>query len=287
MKPLIRMNWTNYHGHSNYCDGVGSLEDYVIEAINLGMKSMGFSSHAPLSLECPWAAPITQLPSYLKETRLLKEKYKEQIQLYVGLEIDYIPGIMGPLHQDIVDLSLDYSVGSVHFVDQFPNGTHFEADGSRQVFVNAIDEIFFGNAKKLVCRYYELIREMLTESTPTILGHLDKIKIHNVAAVLFDEQSNWYKDEIIHTLDVLADSGVILEVNTRGIYKNKCSETYPSPWILKQAFSKCIPVTINSDAHHTREIISNFEFAKSGLHDAGYQHIWQCWDGKWVERELI
>lgn len=280
------MNWTNYHGHSDYCDGVGHLEDYVNEAINLGIKSMGFSSHAPLSLECPWAVSIDQLPDYLKEARLLKEKHKNQIQLYVGLEVDYIPGIIGPMYEDIVDLSLDYNVGSVHFVDQFPDGTHFEADGSRQVFVNAIDQIFSGSAQKLVCRYFELIREMLNTSKPTILGHLDKIKIHNVAGVLFDENSDWYKNEIKMTLDTLARSGAILEVNTRGVYKKKCEETYPSPYILREAFEREIPVVINSDAHHPREIISNFDFARNTLLDAGYSTTWQLWNDKWVEQEL-
>jgi len=280
------MNWTNYHGHSNYCDGVGHMEEYVKEAIQLGIKSMGFSSHAPLSLECLWAVPIAELPKYLKEARFLKEKYKKEIQLYVGLEVDYIPGIIGPMQADIVDLQLDYNVGSVHFVDQFPDGTHFEADGSRQVFVNAIEQIFSGSSQKLVCRYFELMREMLNTSKPTILGHMDKIKIHNVAGQLFDEDSEWYKNEIEITLDTLARSGVILEVNTRGLYKKKCMETYPSPEILKQAYKRQIPVIINSDAHHPREIISNFDFARNVLIDAGYSKTWQLWDNHWVESAL-
>ena len=276
------MSWTNYHGHSNYCDGVGHMEDYVIEAIKIGVKSMGFSSHAPLPLDCPWAIPIDRLPEYLEEAQLLKEKYQDQIQLYTGLEVDYIPEIIGPMHQSIASHSLDYNVGSVHF----PDGVHFEADGSRQVFVNAIDQIFSGSAQKLVCRYYELIREMLTISKPTILGHMDKIKIHNVAGKLFDENSEWYKMEIKMTLDTLAKSGALLEVNTRGIYKKKCKETYPSPYILSQANKREIPIVINSDAHHPREIISNFDFARTTLLDVGYSRIWQLWDDNWVEREL-
>lgn len=280
------MTWTNYHGHSNYCDGVGHMEDYVIEAIKLDIKSMGFSSHAPLPLDCPWAIPIAKLSEYLEEAQLLKERYKDQIQLYTGLEVDYIPEIIGPMHQNLANLSLDYNVGSVHFVDQFPDGVHFEADGSRQVFVKAIDQIFSGSAQKLVCRYYELIREMLTVSKPTILGHMDKIKIHNVQEVLFDESSDWYKNEVKITLDTLAKSGALLEVSTRGIYKKKCKETYPSPYILEEAFKRDIPIVINSDAHHPREIIFNFDFARNILLEAGYSTTWKLWDDNWVEQGL-
>ena len=277
------MIWSNYHGHCNYCDGKGKMEDYVKEALNLGMKSMGFSSHVPLPFECPWSMRKEHLPNYIKEVRSLKKKYEDRIQLYVGLEVDYVPDIMGPQHEDILNLSLDYNIGSVHFVDQFPDGTPFEVDGMRREFVDAIDQIFLGDSKKLVCRYFELIREMLTKSKPTILGHLDKLKVHNVNGVLFDESAGWYKDEVVHTMDVLASNDVILEVSTRGIYKKICNETYPSPWILKQALEREIPVIISSDAHHIREINGNFDLAMSTLLDVGYKEVWQLWNGNWKQ----
>ena len=277
------MIWSNYHGHCNYCDGKGKMEDYVKEALNLGMKSMGFSSHVPLPFECPWSMGKEHLPNYIKEARSLKKKYEDRIQLYVGLEVDYIPDIMGPQHEDILNLSLDYNIGSVHFVDRFPDGTPFEVDGMRREFVDAIDQIFLGDSKKLVCRYFELIREMLTKSKPTILGHLDKLKVHNVNGVIFGESAGWYKDEVVRTMDVLASNDVILEVSTRGIYKKICNETYPSPWILKLALEREIPVTISSDAHHIREIIGNFDFARSTLLDVGYKEVWQLWNGNWKQ----
>jgi len=281
------MNWSNYHVHSHYCDGKGSLEDYVKEALGQGIKTLGFSSHAPLPFETLWAMPQGQLASYVNEITALKEKYKENIQLYAGLEVDYIPGIIGPKDKSITQLSLDYTVGSVHYVDQFPDETYAEADGSRQVFVNAIDQIFSGEVKRLVKRYFELVRNMLTESKPTILGHLDKLKIHNTAGILFDENENWYKDEVMYTLEVLATSGVILEVNTRGLYKKKCKETYPSQWVLEEALKKDVPVTINSDAHHPRETTYNFETAESILRETGYRFVYQIWDGKWKKSILL
>jgi len=280
------MIWSNYHGHSHYCDGKGAIEEYIEEALKQGMKTIGISSHAPLPFETLWAMPQERLKEYIDEVACLKAKYEGKIQVYTGLEVDFIPETIGPEDESIKQLSLDYNVGSVHFVDQFPDGIHFEADGSRLGFIKAIDQIFEGDVQKLVKRYFELVRMMLTTSTPTILGHLDKIKIQNSDGLLFDENAGWYKDEMMETLDVLAVSGIIMEVNTRGLYKKKCDATYPSLWVLKEAFKRSIPVTINSDAHHPRELTGDFEFAASEVKAAGYSETFHLWDGIWQSRSL-
>lgn len=72
----------------------------------------------------------------------------------------------------------------------------------------------------------------------------------------------------------MASGNVILEVSTRGIYKKIYNETYPSPWILKQALEREIPITISLDAHHIKEINSNYELARSILLDIGYKEVW-------------
>lgn len=283
---MLGIGWSNYHGHSNYCDGHGNLEEYVKQAIKLGIKTLGISSHAPLPFETKWSMPVEKLPDYMADMLSLKQKYAGEIELYTGLEVDYIPDVMSPHHPSVQALALDYTVGSVHYVDAFPDGVPFEADGSREVFINAIHQMFDGDERKLVSRYFELVQHMLRDAQPTILGHLDKIKIHNSKGKVFDEGADWYRKLVQETLDVAATSGTILEVNTRGIYKKKCSETYPSPWILKQAYERGISITLNSDAHHIREITGAFEQAAHTIKACGYRHILQLHGGEWIEWKL-
>ncbi|MEL6846638.1 MAG: PHP domain-containing protein, partial [Bacteroidota bacterium] len=90
------MSWTNFHSHSHFCDGKGSPEEQVKSAIEKGMASFGFSSHCPVPFETSWAMKASALPEYLRETRRLQTSYADQIELYVGLEVDYIPSIIGP-----------------------------------------------------------------------------------------------------------------------------------------------------------------------------------------------
>ena len=89
-------NLTNYHSHSLYCDGRAGMEDFVRFALSEGFTSYGFSSHAPLPFSTAWTMEWDIMDDYLSEFHRLKEKYAGRIELYIGLEIDYLnkePGI--------------------------------------------------------------------------------------------------------------------------------------------------------------------------------------------------
>lgn len=277
------MSWTNYHSHCHYCDGKYEPEQYVKSALQKGVISYGFSSHAPVPFDCTWTMKSEDAHSYIGEINSLKQNYKGQIQLYKGLEVDYIPGITGPKSKPIIDLDLDYTVGSIHFVEAFPDGRRWEIDGSHQVFLDGLHQIFKGDIKRAVKRYFELTRQMVEQECPDIIGHIDKIKIQDEEGKLFSTQENWYQKEVLQTLQIIADAGAMIEVNTRGIYKKKTTETYPSGWILEQIYKLGIPITLNSDAHHPDEIISNFQEAASLLNYIGFQHLTVLLNGTWQQ----
>ena len=83
-------NLTNYHSHSLYCDGRAGMEDFVRFALSEGFTSYGFSSHAPLPFSTAWTMEWDIMDDYLSEFHRLKEKYAGRIELYIGLEIDYL-----------------------------------------------------------------------------------------------------------------------------------------------------------------------------------------------------
>ncbi len=278
------MSWTNYHSHCLHCDGTDPMEAYLHEAIRQKIKIYGFSSHAPLTFPTTWAMPYERVAQYLEEAHHLKQKFQDLLEVYLGMEIDFIPEVAGPTTSFIRSLKLDYVIGSIHFVDTFEDGTHWEIDGKTAVFKKGVKQIFKGNVKKAVKRYFELTRQMLKEQCPDILGHLDKIKIHNRKEFFFDEEEDWYQKEINKTLNVLAKSGAILEVNTRGLYKKKVQSTYPSPSILKKALDLKIPVMINSDAHHPEEVSQQFEETAKMLSEIGYKELQILSEGKWQSR---
>jgi len=269
--------WFNFHTHSKYCDGKGELSDYVARAQSLNMMSLGFSSHAPLPFERPWSMLRERLPDYLEAINTLKASTRA-VQLYAGLEVDFVPGSIKP-----TDFSgmLDYTVGSVHFVDALPDGTPWEIDGTHTLFQEGFEKIFHSDIRATLLRYLELTRQMVTTACPTIVGHLDKIKIQNTDNRLFREDEAWYREAMNDVLDCIAQEGAILEVNTRGLYQKKSSTPYPSPWVLERVLQKNIPITLSSDAHHPDDITNQFTETAALLAGIGFKSLMVLHDGSW------
>ena len=161
--------------HSTYCDGKSELMDYVDQARKLNMISIGFSSHAPVPFPTKWCMKAERFDDYLINIEKIK-KLNSFVEIYKGLEVDFIPGVTSPnLFRD----KLDYTVGSIHFIEKFPDGTPWEIDGTHALFLKGYSEIFNNNIQDVITRYFELTREMIATACPSIVGHLDKIKIQN------------------------------------------------------------------------------------------------------------
>jgi histidinol-phosphatase (PHP family) len=269
--------WSNFHTHSSFCDGKGELSDYVQEAKKLKMLSLGFSSHAPVPFPTKWCMKSERLTEYLESVRQLKIQ-NHDLDIYTGLEVDFIPGVTSP---NVFKSKLDYTIGSVHFVEILPDGTGWEIDGTHTSFLEGFEKIFHNSIQDTIVRYLELTREMISTACPTIIGHMDKIKIQNIEGKFFSEDDSWYQDEIRKTIDAIETTGAIVEVNTRGIYQKKSATTYPSPWILEILNQKNIPVTINSDAHHPSNILSEFSDTASLLKKIGFKTISILHEGSW------
>lgn len=269
--------WFNFHTHSNFCDGKSTLAEHIQKAKELQLKSLGFSSHAPVPFECNWCMKSEKLESYLQEIQELKSTTNE-LQLYAGLEVDYIPRIISPT---TFSNRLDFTIGSIHFVDEFADGTRWEIDGLHVHFLKGLDEIFHHDYKAAFTRYFELTREMIVTACPTVIGHLDKMKIQNPDNKFFNEHETWYQEQIKKTIQTIKDTGAIVEVNTRGIYQKKTTTTYPSPWILELLERENIPITISSDAHHADDLINEFQSTALLLQQVGFKKIQILSDGEW------
>jgi histidinol-phosphatase (PHP family) len=271
--------WSNYHSHSKYCDGKGEISDYIAAAKKNNVKSIGISSHAPVPFPCKWCMDKSKLSEYLSTIDDLR-KINPDLEIYKGLEVDFVPGITSP--NNFKD-ELDYSVGSIHFVDQFPDGTRWEIDNTHVVFLDGLEKIFKNNIKDAIVRYFELSCEMLYGSTPDILGHLDKIKIQNVDGKFFNESDTWYQHEVKKLINLAEQANIIVEVNTRGIYQKKTTSTYPGLWILELIRSKNIRITISSDAHHPDDLINQFPETAKLLYNAGFRELAVLREGAWKQ----
>lgn len=280
------MQLANHHAHSHFSDGRLSPREYLQEAIAQGLTTYGFSDHAPVPGSSAGLMSLEQLERYLAEIDTLKEVYAEDIQVYKSLEVDYIPGIITLDSSHILEAELDYVIGAVHFVDAFADGTPWGFESSVEDFERGVTQLFHGSIQYTIERYYTLIREMVDSFRPTIVAHLDRIKKWNRGERFFSESSPWYQDAVEKTLLSIADAGSIMEVNTKGYYKNETTEPYPGRMVLAKAREMGIPVHLASDAHHPENITKGFEFGTSILLEAGYEQVSVLLDGEWMPISL-
>ncbi len=274
---------TNYHSHSSFCDGEGRLEEYVQYALSTHMKAFGFSGHAPLPFPNAWTMDEEDIPQYLGEIQRLKDLYRDRIELYSGMEIDYIDEHYNPAHPNYDALNLDFRIGSVHMLPDPDNGKYFGVDGPVEEIEHLIKKVYNGSVKEMVTDYYHRLQQMIKIGGFDFIGHIDLIKKHNRGLSLFSEDESWYKDLIVHTLETISNSGLMVEVNTGAIARGYTEEPYPSPWILKLCREGNIPITLNSDAHKPSWVDFAFEDAVRIITDAGYSHGMALLQGNWQE----
>ena len=279
------MKYFSYHTHTNYCDGKSTAEEMVLRAIELGLKSIGFSSHAPLPAKEPWSMDEILLEAYVDEIERLKLKYAELINVYRSLEIDYIPGITTSFERFKTEACLDYTIGSVHLVKVDSTSEYWFLDGPETNYIHGVEVLFNGDVKMAVTSYFNQIIEMINTQKPDIIGHIDKVKMNNKGRY-FSENEIWYLDLLDKTIIALKESDCIVEVNTRGIYKKKSKTFFPDAYFLQQCLKYKIPVTISSDAHHVDEIVSKFDSAHDMLKNIGFVSVEVFRNGAWCSQAL-
>ena len=264
------MQLFNLHTHSYFSDGKSTPEEVVLEAINQGMKVLGFSDHSPVPFENSFAIKNDEVQNYISTIKSLKEQYQDQIDIYCSMEMDFIPGIVKDFKKTKEELSLDYMIGSVHLVGNDINKLWF-IDGSKvETYDEGLFNYYNGDIKKGVKTFFHQYNEMIETEEFDIVGHFDKIKMHNRDRY-FTENEKWYRDLLMETLTLIKEKSLIVEVNTRGIYKKRSEDFYPSTWILPIMCEMNIPVVISSDSHKSEELTLCFKEAEDALKTAGYK----------------
>ena len=280
------MDLFNLHTHSTFCDGKAKPEEYVHKAIELGFHTLGFSSHAPVPFENNFSLKEEQFDEYTNTIRELKERFKENINIFLSLEIDFIPGITKNFEEFVKDGNLDYTIGGIHLIrNKEKQGLWFIDGPKHEIYDNGLNKIFNGNVRKAVETFYYQTQEMVVTQKPDIIAHLDKIKMHNKNRY-FSEEESWYKELIWKTLKIISGSDCIVEVNTRGLYKKRSNTTFPGPAILEQIHHLGIPITLSSDAHKPEELNGYYNETIYLLKEIGFKEILYFNDAGWKEQRI-
>ncbi|MBO4655971.1 MAG: histidinol-phosphatase [Bacteroidales bacterium] len=272
----------NFHTHSLYCDGKSPLPDIVDEANRAGYDQLGFTSHAPINHKGGFGIPETKIPQYLQEIRQLQEK-QEKLQIFSGLECDYVPGLSRPFSYYKSTYHLDYLIGAVHLVKAPQHKELWFIDGGDpEIYVEGLQQLFGGQVEKAVTTYWEQLFEMIETESFDILAHADKIKMNNQKR-FFTEEEPWYIRLAEHCMELARRKHLIVEINTRGIYKGRCPDYYPSDRMLKLIAQYHIPMVISTDAHKAEELTLGRTEAIEKIKSFGINHLMYIKNHQWEE----
>src|SRR6185437_15317449 len=153
-----------------------------------------------------WTMPPARLERYVAEVRELKQRYRGQIDVLLGAEIDFIPdsGVAEYQAQAIQPLGFDYFVGSVHFLGRQNPPRSF--DGTEQEFREILRDEYDDEIEAMAVDYYRRMRQVPGIPGVKIIGHLDLIKRWNAAHTYFRGDEPWYRAAVDETLQAMAAS---------------------------------------------------------------------------------
>lgn len=244
-----------YHTHTKRCGHAdGEDEEYVLEAIAAGARHLGFSDHAmfPNLSQPTTRGEYEELPGYVSSIRELKEKYKEKIHIYVGMEAEYFPPYVDYLRKLLEEKTIDYLVLGEH--SDWVNGR--------------VGTSFFKVADAMMLRrYVEMCRKALETGLYSIFAHPD---------ICFIDYPKWDKHCVKaakELCEMALANHVPLEINLGGIRQGiheKNGERgylYPNVHFWKIASKYQVPTVIGVDAHtpshfKTNEFSMALEFAR-------------------------
>ena len=267
----------NLHTHTTYCDGKNTPEEMICEAIRLGLHTIGFSGHAPADLLGgeAWCMSDEAAELYRKDLQALKGKYAEQIEVAIGLELDYYSP-----KPDWVE----YTIGSVHQL-KHPQ-MEFPVDLDYAQIVEAVKVCYDGDFLAYAKDFYALSADVAKKTKCDIVGHFDLLTKFNEKYHYLDESDSKYQAIALEALDAVMESDVLFEINTGAISRGWRTAPYPAPFILKHIAAQRGRVILNSDAHAKESLLCEFENTCEYAKACGVSELWVYRNGSFVPTKV-
>ncbi len=232
----------DYHTHNVRCGHAqGQIEDYIQAGLRRGLREIGISDHCPIywkdgdDPQPTVAMAKSELPGYVDEVLRLKAKYAGQIEVRLGLEVDYIEGFEDACRAFLAGMPFDYLIGSVHYALDRNVYDARRWDGVTDTMPHFID-------------YYRLIAKSAHSGLFDIIAHTTAITAY--APKPLPAAIEPLQDE---ALQAIREAGVAMEINTSG-YRKMTTDPFPTARMVAKAATLGIPLTYGSDSHRPDEV---------------------------------
>lgn len=223
----------NYHTHTWRCmHAFGVEKEYIEKAIEGGLKILGFSDHTPMPYSGGYVSnvkmKVNQLEDYVKTVLDLKDEYKNDIEIHLGLEVEYYPKYFDELQKITGQYPIEYFLLAQHFLG------------------NETDDFFTGvptsDPERLV-KYCKQSQEALETGCFTYFAHPDILN--------FTGDKQVYDNCMRKLCGYAKKMDIPLEINFLGIWDKR---HYPNREFWKIAGETGNTVIFGSDAHQPEKV---------------------------------
>lgn len=226
----------NYHTHTYRCHhAIGNEEEYVLEAINASMETLGISDHVPFYKDMPsfMRMDLKEMDDYLNTLAYLKEKYKNKINIKIGFEAEYVDDEIPFYHQLLEHPLVEYLI----------LGNHLFKD--------------YDHSSQRIASYQDL-EDYSARAINGMASGLFKYLAHPDLFMVNIKEFDDHCKEVTHRIcDAALALDIPLEYNCEGlrnslnhkIFNNGTNLAYPHPEFWKIVAQKGNKVIIGADAH--------------------------------------
>lgn len=219
----------NYHTHTWRCmHASGTEREYVENAIEGGLEILGFSDHTPYPYPEGYVSGmrmrVEQLEEYVDTVLSLKKEYREDIEIHLGLEVEYYTDYFAQLQRLVAQYPIEYFLLAQHSI-----GCEIGGDWSGKPTSD----------RKTLQAYCEQTGEAMETGFFTYFAHPDLIR--------FTGDDLVYKEEMRRLCQRARRCQVPLEINFLGLYEGR---HYPDDRFWKIAGEEGCQVIFGVDAHN-------------------------------------
>ena len=246
---------TNYHTHTYRCKHAnGTDEEYVKAAIESGFETLGFTDHTPWKYDSNYVSSIrmetTEIDEYIFSLKELRAKYKEQIDIKIGLECEYFPDYLPWLKDLLMQKEIDYIILGNHYHKSDIFGGYY---GSKT------------KDASILKRYVDDCIDGLKTGLYSYLAHPDLIDYAHI-------ENEAYRKEMGRLCKYARKNDVLLEYNLTGIITNR---NYPNDIFWRIVAREGCKAVIGFDAHKPEHLKRSdlYEKAKRYLDTLGIKRV--------------
>lgn len=224
----------NYHTHTFRCHHAqGQDEEYVQQAIDGGLKILGFSDHTPYLFTDGYIGASRmlpeELPGYCESVRSLAKKHAGQLQIHLGVEAEFYSKYWADTLKLLQDNGIEYMI----------LGQHFLNNEAGYKYVNRPN----GSKDELRQYVYETCQAMDT-GVFTYLAHPDVFN--------FTGDEGFFLVQLRQICKVAKSCGLPLEYNLLGIRSHR---SYPNRRFWEMAAEEGCQVILGTDAHKPQDTV--------------------------------